>query len=190
VNVVASAGPPGGAGSLTGGAANAGTGGTGDPGTGFGAQGAFSGVLATPAAHGAATRPRGQLEYEYDVGPAPLAVTRSSALDLDLRIDPQVAVPVGSWALATAFGVILFAAITGRGGSRERRLMGPLTVAASVGVPAVATPAHSDPSGPAEASPTTGRRVADGDAPDSEEANLPRWLRPTLREQRRSGNRP
>jgi hypothetical protein len=119
-----------------------------------------------------------------------LAVTRSGALDLDFGIDPQIAIPVGSWALATAFGVILFAAITGRDGGRERRLMGPLTVAAPLGVPGAAGPTQSDTGGPAEASPTPGRRVADADAPDPEEANLPRWLRPTLREQRRSGNRP
>ena len=138
--------------------------------------------------YGDATGRRGNLANELDIRPAPLAVAPASAVDLGLRIDPDIAVPVGSWALATAFGVVLFAALTGRPGKRED---GSLVPAASIAVAsAVSIATQPNPGGPAEVSSAADRRIAKSDSLDPDEANLPRWLRPTLREQRRSSHRP
>jgi hypothetical protein len=98
---------------------------------------------------------------------------------------------VGSWALATAFGVILFATITGRPGSREQHPIALLVPETSTAVKSAASNAtQPNPDRPAEVSSVAGRRIGNDDALHPDEANLPRWLRPTLREQRRSGNRP
>jgi hypothetical protein len=83
-----------------------------------------------------------------------------SASSLRFGFDPGIGVPVFAWSLTTALGVMLFAFVLRRPARRERVPARP-NVAAAV---AVAPPG------------------ADAVSPD--EANLPRWLRPTLREQR------
>jgi hypothetical protein len=69
------------------------------------------------------------------------------------------------WSLTTALGVMLFAFVLRRPTRRERVPVGP-NLAAAV---AVAPPG--------------------ADAVNPDEANLPRWLRPTLREQRQWSDR-
>ena len=81
-------------------------------------------------------------------------------------------VPVAAWSLTTALGVILFAAFVG-GPERRSRTPGPL------GVGSQASPAVN----------AAGARVAVTPALDPE-ADIPRWLRPTLQAQRRSGYAP
>jgi SH3 domain-containing protein len=84
---------------------------------------------------------------------------------LRFGFDTGIGLPVFAWSLTTALGVLLFAFVLRRPARRERVPVGPNVAAAVALAPPGADAVHPD------------------------EANLPRWLRPTLREQRQWSDR-
>jgi hypothetical protein len=121
-------------------------------------------------------------------GPQRAPAAPNGASPLGLRIDPGLVVPVAAWSLTTALGVILFALFLRRPSRREPALVGADQAGASMAVwSAVAT--MPPPLGPPVAAPGAVGGFGQGggdEAIDPAEANIPRWLRPTLREQRQS----
>jgi hypothetical protein len=99
--------------------------------------------------------------------PTPRPEAPTSASSLRFGFDPGIGLPVFAWSLTTALGVMLFAFVLRRPARRERVPVGP-NLAAAV---AVAQPVPLLPTA------------------NPEEANMPRWLRPTLREQRQWSDR-
>jgi hypothetical protein len=110
--------------------------------------------------------------------PTPRPEAPTSASSLRFGFDPGIGLPVFAWSLTTALGVMLFAFVLRRPARRERVPVGP-NLAAAV---AVTQPVPLVPG----ANPVAGRN---GDEVRPEEANMPRWLRPTLREQRQWSDR-
>ena len=121
--------------------------------------------------------------------PAPAAPSGSSGPGLGIDLGP--AIPVAAWSLTTALGVILFAAFLRRPKRRERELGLSDPAAASVAVgSALSTTLPHRGGNPAGAPGAVGGAAgADDEANNAGEANLARWLRPTLREQRQSSDR-
>lgn len=106
------------------------------------------------------------------------------------RIDPGLGIPVAAWSLTTALGVILFAAFLRRPMRRERAVVGADPAGASVAVWSAMSTLPSLGSNPAPTPGAIGGTTpSDGGASNPDEANLPRWLRPTLHDQRQSRDR-
>jgi hypothetical protein len=110
--------------------------------------------------------------------------TPNGVLSLRLGIDPGTGVPVAAWSLSTAIGVILFAAFLGRP-APARTPHGAASVAVLSAVSTASPPIVAPVAGLGR---PTDEAEARGDVMNQDEANLPRWLRPTLREQRHSGD--
>jgi hypothetical protein len=104
----------------------------------------------------------------------PTAQAPSAALSLGLKIEPGLALPIAAWSLTTALGIALFGLFIRRPARQQRGPFGP-SVAIS-------------PSAAAVSSVGSGV-VADGQWTNPAEAHLPRWLRPSLREQRWASDR-
>jgi hypothetical protein len=105
---------------------------------------------------------------------------------LGLGIDPGLAIPVAAWSLTTALGVILFALFLRRPLRREPALVGADQAGASAAVWAAVATMPPPPGQPVAAPGAVGGLAQGDEAIDPAEASLPRWLRPTLREQRQS----
>ena len=106
------------------------------------------------------------------------------------RFDPSLGIPVAAWSLTTALGVILFAAFLRRPMRRERAAVGADPAGASVAVWSAMSTLPSPGSNPAAAPGAVGATApSDDEANNPDEASLPRWLRPTLHEQRQSRDR-
>jgi hypothetical protein len=115
-------------------------------------------------------------------GGAPLAATPSAGFGIDL----VSGLPVVAWSTATALGVLLFAFLfrPARGVALEAADVGPLdrSSLAVASEPAAAPSRHA----PADSRPPSTLDDAEPLAMDAAEADLPRWLRPSLRAQRAS----
>lgn len=97
-----------------------------------------------------------------------------SVSTLRFGIDPGIGLAVFVWSLTTALGVLLFAFFLRRP-TRRRQPVGAGHIASAAVSPVLAT---------------TGSGVgARSDETSPDEANMPRWLRPTLREQRQWSDR-
>jgi hypothetical protein len=110
---------------------------------------------------------------------------------LGIGFDPSGALPIAAWSLTTALGVILFAAFL-RPSRRRERDNEPGDLAAVAAAPVAPTPSAVPRTFPQPTSPTWGASADDGEAtgaPTSDEAGMPRWLRPSLREQRQASDR-
>ncbi|HTG40141.1 MAG TPA: hypothetical protein VK697_00885, partial [Methylomirabilota bacterium] len=119
---------------------------------------------------------------------APAALDGSSGPGL--RIYPSLGIPVAAWSLTTALGVILFAAFLRRPTRRERAVAGADPAGASVAVWSAMSTLPSRGSNPAAVPGAVGGTArSDDEASNPVDANLPRWLRPTLPEQRYSRDR-
>jgi hypothetical protein len=106
------------------------------------------------------------------------------------RIDPSLGIPVAAWSLTTALGVILFAAFLRRPMRRERAVAGADPAGESVAVWSAMSTLSSRGSNPAAAPGAVGGTArSDDEASNPDDSNLPRWLRPTLHEQRQSRDR-
>jgi hypothetical protein len=108
------------------------------------------------------------------VRPTPLPEAPTFVSTLRFGIDPGIGLPVFAWSLTTALGVMLFALVLRRP-ARRRQPVGAGHMA-STAVSLAATLAR----------PTGG---SNSDEANPDEANLPRWLRPTLRQQRQWSDR-
>jgi hypothetical protein len=121
--------------------------------------------------------------------PAPAALDGSS--EPGLGIDLGLGIPVAAWSLTTALGVILFAAFVRRPKRRERELVlaDPAGASVALGSATSTTLPHRGGTPAGAPGAVGGAAGADDEGNDPGEANLPRWLRPTLREQRQSTDR-
>jgi hypothetical protein len=111
---------------------------------------------------------------------------------LGLGIDRGLVIPIAAWSLTTALGVILFAAFLRRPSRRDRELVVADPAAAAVAVGSVGSvwSTLAPPSGDHTARPgAVGGATRSDEADASADADLPRSLRPTLREQRQSSDR-
>jgi len=124
-------------------------------------------------------------------GPQPAPAALNGLSGPGLGMDLGLGVPVAAWSLSTVLGVILFGAFLRRPKRRERELApaDPAGASVAVGIALSTTLSHrgGNPAGaPGAVDRATG---ADDEGNNPGEASLPRWLRPTLREQRQSGDR-
>lgn len=110
--------------------------------------------------------------------PVSAALLAPVGSELGIAPDPGALLPVAAWSLTTALGVLLFAFVLRRPAGDDE--MAPARI---VGWTPPRLPIVS--AGPSPAAGTA--EAADDDVPDPE-ANLPRWLRPSLRLQRQSGD--
>jgi hypothetical protein len=115
----------------------------------------------------------------------PSALEGSSGLGLD----PGLGIPVAAWSLTTALGVILFAAFLRRPSRRERERVAADPAAAVAVRSAGSTLAWPGGGHTAQFGAVGGAARSDDEADESADADLPRSLRPTLREQRQSSDR-
>jgi len=129
----------------------------------------------------------GQLDGETGARSSTAVGSPFAAFFVGLAIDPAVGLPVVSWSLSAAFGVVLFALLIRRSLPDEPPTGGGHHSALA----ALALALALEPTTTIAGSPVPGETatVVHGTRPEipAGEANLPRWLRPSLREQRRSG---
>jgi hypothetical protein len=97
-----------------------------------------------------------------------------SVSTLRFGLDPRIGLAVFAWSLTTALGVLLFAFFLRRP-ARRRQPVGTGRLASAAASPVLAGPGSGS--------------GASGDDTNPDEANLPRWLRPSLREQRQWSDR-